>query len=137
MAWLHAVPKPPAGSKRASAEAQAPQLSRLAQMEKDGVEPQMPPIAAPHLITRLIELGITETTGMGPAPLSWREIEAWQRGTNVRLAPWEARLIRKLSVVYLSEGRKAESENCPSPWRTEVTPRERELEEARLRLVLG
>lgn len=106
-------------------------------MAKDGIAPKMPPNPAPHLINRLIEIGITETTGMGPAPLSWREIEAWQHATNVRMAPWEARLIRQLSIAYIAQGRKAESENCPAPWRTEVTRREREVEEARLRMVLG
>lgn len=106
-------------------------------MKKDGIEPQMPPHSAPHLIRRLTEIGLTETTGMGPAPLSWREIEAWQRATNVRLAPWEARLMRQLSLEYIGESRRAESENCPAPFRTEVTQREREVEEAQLRMVLG
>jgi len=106
-------------------------------MKKDGITPTMPPNPAPHLIARLTEIGITESGGMGPAPLSWREIEAWQRLTNVHIAPWEARLMRRLSLDYLTESRKAESENCPSPCRTEVTQREREVEEAKLRLVLG
>lgn len=106
-------------------------------MERDRVTPKMPPNPAPHLISRLTEIGITESGGMGPAPLSWREIEAWQRLTNVQIAPWEARLMRKLSLEYLAESRRAESENCPAPYRAEVTQREREVEEATLRMVLG
>lgn len=136
MAWLNAVPKPPEGSKRAKA-AIAPTLSRLDQMKRDKVEPAMPPNPAPHIILRLTEIGLTETNGMGPSPLSWREIEAWQRVTGVHIAPWEARLIRQLSIAYIAEGRRAESENAPAPWRAEVTQREREIEEARLRMVLG
>lgn len=137
MAWLHAVPKPPEGSRRAQTAGQARRLSRLDQMKKDGIEPRMPPNPLPHLINWLIEIGITESTGTGPKPLSWREIRAWQSNVHVRLAPWEARLLRHLSVAYIAQGRKAESENCPAPWHTEVTQREREIEEEVLRAVLG
>lgn len=137
MAWLHTTPKPPEGSKRAKHGIQAAKLSRLDQLKKDGVEPPMPPNPAPHIVERLIEIGITETTGMGPAPLSWREIAEWQRNTGVPLPPWETRLLRRLSLAYIAEGRRAESENCPPPWRTEVTQRELEAAEASLRLVLG
>jgi hypothetical protein len=114
-----------------------PTLSRMQQMKKDGIVPEMPSNPAPHIIARLTDIGITETTGMGPAPLSWREISEWQRNMGIPLAPWEARLMRQLSIAYITEGKRAESENCPPPWRSEVTAREREVEEARLRLVLG
>jgi hypothetical protein len=136
MAWLQAVPKPPEGSKRAKAVQQA-QISRIDRMTKDGITAAMPSNPMPHVITRLIEIGITESTGMGPAPLSWSEIGAWQASTGVLLAPWEAKLLRQLSIAYLSETRRAESENCPPPWRAEVSDRERDIEDARLRMVLG
>lgn len=142
MAWLQAVPKPPEGSKRATLrQAQGKrvgaELSRIDRMKKDGIDPQMPPNPMPHIITRLIEIGITESTGMGPSPLSWGEIGEWQRLTGVQLAPWETRMLRQLSIAYLAESRKAESENCPAPFRGEVTQRERELEIALLDRVLG
>lgn len=137
MAWLHATPKPPPGTKRAKFADQAEKLSRLDQMKKDGVSPQVPPNPAPHIVARLVEIGITETTGMGPAPLSWRELGEWQRITGVALAPWEARLLRQLSLSYIAEGRRAESENCPPPWQAAVTQAERDAAEASLRLVLG
>lgn len=137
MAWLHATPKPPEGSKRAKSEAQQPKLSRLDQMKKDGITAQMPPNPLPHILTRFIEMGITESNGMGPSPLSWATIEGWQRITAVDLAPWEARLLRQMSLAYIAEGRKAEAENCPPPWRAEVTPRELDIAEAKLRMVLG
>lgn len=74
---------------------------------------------------------------MGTAPLSWREINEWQTATGVALSSFEAKTIRKLSVEYVAESRRAESENCPPPWRAEVTDREREVAEAKLRMVLG
>ena len=137
MAWLHAVPKPPAGTRRAKLADHSPKISRLDQLKKDGITPQMPPNPLPHIIARLIEIGITETTGMGAAPLSWREIAEWQRNTGVPLAPWEAKLIRQLSLAYMAESRRAEEETCAPPWRSEITPKEREVAEAKLRMVLG
>ena len=136
MAWLHATPKPDPRSKRAKID-DAPKVSRVDRMKKDGVSPQMPPNPAPHISDRLVEIGLVEANGMGASPLSWREIDAWCARTGVELLPWEARLIRRLSVVYVAEGRRAESENAAPPWRAEVTPREWQLEEARLRMVLG
>ena len=137
MAWLNAVPKPPAGSKRAAMTDQGPQLTRIERMKRDKVTPKLPPNPMPHLIGHLMEIGLSEAAGMGAAPLSWLTIDVWQRITGVELSPWEARLIRKLSVEYLAEGRRAESETCPPPWRAAVTRSEREAETARLMAVLG
>lgn len=97
----------------------------------------MPPCPAPHIIARFIEIGMTEATGMGPAPLSWREIEAWRRNTGVWIAPWEARLIRKLSLSYIGQLARSESENCPPPWRAPVTEQDVKAEIGALRSVLG
>lgn len=137
MAWLNAVPKPPAGTKRAARADDLPQVSRLDRLKADKVEVAMPPNPAPHIVTRLIEIGLTEQAGMGAAPLSWGEINEWQRSTSVSLPPWEARLIRRLSTEYLAEGRKAESENSPPPWRAPVSQRELDADEERLRALLG
>lgn len=106
-------------------------------MKKERIAPQMPPNPAPHIVERLIELGITEAAGMGAAPLSWREIDAWCNRTGVDLDPWEARLLRKLSAEYLAESRRAEDETCPPPWYNGPSRREVETEAARLTMVLG
>ncbi len=76
----------------------------------------MPVNPAPHITDRLVEMGLSEAAGMGAAPLSWKEINAWCERTCVDLPPWEARLMRRLSADYLAESRKAESETCPPPW---------------------
>lgn len=90
-------------------------------MKKDGLDAQMPPNPAPHIINRLIEIGLSQPAGMGSAPLSWQEISAWSHCTGVSLPPWEARLTRRLSVDFLAESRRAEDETCPPPWQAEVT----------------
>lgn len=83
----------------------------------------MPPNPAPQITDWLIEMGLTEAAGMGAVPLSWKEINAWCAGVCLDLAPWERRLLRRLSADYLKESRDAESETCPAPWRgiTEAT----------------
>lgn len=137
LAWLQATPKPPAGSKRAKHFDQANALSRIDELKKNKVVPPMPPNPAPHMIERLIEIGLSEAAGMAAVPVSWVTIEAWQRITGTALAAWEARLIRRLSSDYLASSRLAESENCPPPWRAPVTEREIETEVQRLEMVLG
>ena len=137
MAWLNATPKPDERSKAARPEFARPRASRIERLKRDRVPVVMPPNPAPAIINRLMEMGLSEAAGMGLAPLSWREIDAWCNRTGVDLPPWEARLIRQLSVEYLAESRRAESENCPPPWRAEVTEREKEVELARLEMVLG
>ena len=137
MAWLHATPKPPEGSKRAKFEANTKRVSRLDKMKADKIMPSMPPNPAPHIIDRLVEIGLSEAAGMGVAPLSWREINEWQRATCVTLPPWEARLIRKLSTEYIAEGRRAEDDTYPSPWRAPVTQREIDTEAAGIRALMG
>lgn len=140
MAWLNTTPKPDSTikpSKRTKTAAAAPRFSRLDLLKRDKITPQMPPNPAPHIVEWLIDIGLSESHGMGQSPISWREINEWQRATSIELAPWEAKLIRTLSVAYLAEGRIAESETCPPPWRGEVSQREREVEKARLQMVLG
>lgn len=137
MAWLNATPQPDERAKAADPKFKRKRVSRQEQMKKDGIPVRMPPNPLPHLVAWFVEIGMSEAAGMGASPLSWREINEWQRATGVALSPWEARLIRRLSTEYLAESRKAESENHPAPWRAEVTKREREIEQQRLERVLG
>ncbi len=131
LAWLHATPKPPEGSKRAARATYKP-VTRLATMTGRKITPAMPPNRMPHIITRWIEIGMTAGGGMAPAALSWLEINEWQKATCVTLSPWEARTIHALSVAYIAEGRRAEEETCPPPWRAPVSAQERASEESAL-----
>jgi len=106
-------------------------------MRRQGLVPQMPPNPAPHITDRLVEIGLSEAAGMGVVPLSWPTIDAWMRVTGVALAPWEARLIRRLSADYVGMSHQAECETCPPPWRAPLTERHRAAEIENLRQVLG
>lgn len=89
------------------------------------------------MIERLTEIGITGSNGMGTVPLSWAEIAAWQTNTKVALSPWEARMIRALSVAYVNESRPAEDETYPPPWFGGVSEAGKAAEIAILDAVLG
>lgn len=136
LAWLQTVPRPPQDSKRAQAT-EPNKHTRLELMRMQGAEPQMPRNPMPQLMTWFVEIGMVENTGMGPAPLSWREIEAWQRAVGVSLDPWRARLIRQLSIEFIAEKGRAEDENCPAPWVSRASDAERRAEEKELRALLG
>lgn len=134
------MPRPDPTSQRGKAAAEAGaalRISRLDELKHRNIAPPMPPNPAPHFTAWLVEIGITEAAGMGAAPLSWREINAWCEGTCLRLQPWERRLLRTLSVEYLAESRRAESENSPAPYHTGPDQRAIETEQARLMAVLG
>lgn len=135
MAWLAATPKPPEGTKRASRQAET--VSRLETLRRKKIEPQLPPISDPYIVNRLVEIGLTGSTGMGAVPLSWGEIVAWQQATGLHLDPWEARIIRALSAAYIAEMRRAEAETCPPPWRAPLTRHEIDSDQARLEMLLG
>jgi hypothetical protein len=142
MAWLNAVPKPNENTKRAKRAKErgetVKRLSRREQLKKDGVKnPPMPPNPAPIILAHFIEVGVNETGGMAAAPISWGEIAAWASETGTPASPWEKRLLRQMSIEYLSQGRKAESENAPPPWRGEVTQEERDAEADLLDDLLG
>ena len=140
MAWLAATPKPPEGSKQAERWDKvdpAAKKSRAARMSKKAAEAAMPPNPMPHIIERFMEMGMVEAAGMGTVPLSWSTIGAWSQMTGVRLCPWEARTIRRLSVEYLAEGRRAEAMTCPPPWKAPVSTADIASERAALESVLG
>lgn len=106
-------------------------------MKLDKIPPPLPRNPAPLIIQRWRDIGPTEHGAMGVGPISWQAIADWQKSMRVQLSRWEQRMIRALSVEYLAEGHRAESENCPPPWRGKISEREREVELERLRSVLG
>lgn len=88
----------------------------------------MPGLPAPHLVGYLFEVGPTLSSGMGPAPLSFSELSAWQSQVGIELQPWEVRLLRRLSLDYLLALQKAKDPACPAPWAPEdLTEQNREV----------
>lgn len=90
--------------------------SRIVQFDNDGVDVTMPECDAMYLVSYLYEIGPTMPSGMGDAPLTHAEIESWQHNTGIPLDSWEARLIHRASLEYLSESQKATQPDAPAPW---------------------
>lgn len=106
-------------------------------MRQDGIEPEMPPQSAPHIVGYLMEVGPAEAAGMGVAPVSWQAIDAWQRRTAIVLPPWQALLLRRLSAEYVAESRRAEKPDCPPPWLRPGTAESRAAVDAKIRAFFG
>lgn len=69
-----------------------------------------------YLIDYLLEVGPTESGGLGPAPLSHQELLAWQMNMRRFLQPWEISMLRRLSMEWVAQSYAAEEPNCPAPW---------------------
>lgn len=115
LAWLNTAPRDERKVALTSRAAEEP-VSRLKQMQADGIEPMMPPVPPAPYLDWLLELGPTEAAGMGVVAVGWRTIDAWCSRTGVDLAPWEARLLRRLSGEWLAESDRARKPDCPAPW---------------------
>lgn len=53
---------------------------------------------------------------MGDGPLGYRDFAAWQEISGVDLMPWEASLLRRLSIEYAMTRHKAEEQDFPAPY---------------------
>jgi hypothetical protein len=81
--------------------------------------PDMPSAeGADYLLGYLWEVGPTLVAGMGAGPITHQELRAWQVNSGIRLQPWEARILRRLSIDYLAEMSRAEKADCPAPWQS-------------------
>lgn len=111
-AWLNTTPDKAEGDKSTT-----PEVSRSEYYKRDGDDAlQMPPCDAYYLIPYFFEIGPTVAAGMGEGAIGHLEVQAWQGNTGIDLNAWEARSLRRLSLVYLSESYKAKKPDCPAPW---------------------
>lgn len=63
----------------------------------------------------MISAGAYSNTGMGQVPLSWQDIESWQKQHGFNLNPWELSIIRRASTVYVEQSQAAVKADCPPP----------------------
>ena len=94
------------------------------------------PEEAAYLVSALMEAGPTTVAGMGEIPLTWADLMAYQHGAGQDFAPWELRLIRRLSGEYLSESIRAKAPDARAPWIKEVTAEQRSEVAQQMRDVL-
>jgi hypothetical protein len=107
-------------------------------MKKAGVEIDVPFVLTPHLVDWLMDAGPVDYAGMDRVPLLWSTIADWSAMTKIVPAPWEARLLRRLSAEWLGESRRAEKPDCPAPTADEATIQSRrKLVERKLAAMFG
>jgi hypothetical protein len=97
----------------------------------------MPPLDAVHIFEWLREIGPIQIDGNGRRPISWTEIRNWQEATFAPRNAAIARLLRAMSVAYLTESHLAEDTSRPSPWQDFLVHVDQEANERQLRAVLG
>ena len=85
---------------------------------KKVVEPkQMPdPGCYEYLVQYLLEVGPASISAGNIGPITWQEIESWQRATGVVLEREEMLAIRDCSCVYADQYIRSQKKDCPAPW---------------------
>lgn len=95
--------------------------SRLAKMRQergdDDYYPEMPPCESRYLLGYLMfDLGPSFAAGsMGPGQPEL-ELAAWQSNTGIVLSPWESRVLKRLSLEYVTYLHEYAKPDCPPPW---------------------
>ncbi len=115
MAWLGAIPRPATPPGKKPPADPPPSKSRLETMREQGIAPPDPFAEMPQIVEWLMEIGPIEASSAGRAPLSWGAINEWCIGSGADLAPWQRRLIRRLSVAFAAETQRAENPDAPHP----------------------
>lgn len=79
--------------------------------------PEMPPVdTGGYLLAYFLEVGPAMAAGMGSAAITHQELRAFQDNIGLELAPWEIRILRRLSNDYLNASYLAEKSDCRPPW---------------------
>lgn len=71
----------------------------------DAAPPELPSIARP-IWRAFLELHRTRSGGFGPGPITYAEIDAWQRTMCVRLLPWEVFALRRVDDAFIESTAK-------------------------------
>ena len=74
-----------------------------------------PELRCEYLFHYLMSAGACINTGMGLVPLSWQELESWQKQQGITLSPWELSIIRQASAVYVEQHHISTKVDCPPP----------------------
>lgn len=89
---------------------------------KDGArrtcEPdELPPLTCfEYLAEWFLSTGVFTPGGLGAAPLTWAEIEAWARSLARELSPFEAQALRRMSEEYCSMLHRVSDGDAPPPY---------------------
>lgn len=102
MVWLNTIPE-------------KQEESRLDTLQDEGKAIHLPDVTAMYLINYLFEAGPCSYTEMGMAPLSWQELESWQKQSGLELRQWELIALKSASKEYVTQSHISVKPNCPPP----------------------
>ena len=125
-AWLNATLNPPKPSRnKKSIPSDEPPTSRRQKFKADGIAHVMPdPGPAAYLLGVFFDVGPVRSEGMGPFPLGYSDLQAWQQCMGVRLSPWEVGVLRDLSRAYCGELGAAADPQVAAPGSSAETPKQ-------------
>ena len=90
----------------------------------------LPDPAVQYLIHWFVESGMMMQGGMAPAPLTWQELESFERGTAYRMTPWERGQIIAMSRAYTGGLSELKDHKAPAPYQSEATKAEQARRQA-------
>lgn len=64
----------------------------------------------------LMDIGPIQSNGMGTSPITDQHLYYWQYNMEQKLAPWECRLIKKMSQAFLHYYEKGKTPNTIAPY---------------------
>lgn len=79
------------------------------------------PGPAEYLLDIFFDVGPVLYTPMGEAPFGYDQLVAWQSCSGVQLTPWEARILRDLSLAYAGEKALAADPRAAAPGSVDET----------------
>jgi hypothetical protein len=136
LAWLQTAPVNPTEEHRnlSHKKSNTPEpTTRIQEMLNKGEQPDLPEVfGGLYLVEYLMDAGPGSVAGMGMVPITWPDLAAWQDQIGIQLAPWESKMLRRLSGEYLAQARKSEQPDCPSPAYTPLTDEVRDAVANRL-----
>ena len=92
-------------------------MSRLRRFVEDREPIEIPEIDGwQYLIGYLNEVGPTMAGAMGECPLTHGELRDWQENIGLSLAPWEVRILHRLSFDHLLQAQQSKKPECPPPF---------------------
>jgi hypothetical protein len=100
------------GSKRAGDAAVSEHMASVARqlgkpLEQVAGKPPDLPEGARLIWRAFLEMHNTRAGGFGPGPITYAEIDAWQRVMCSRLLPWEVDALRKVDDAFLQSAHEA------------------------------
>ncbi len=79
-----------------------------------------------YLLDVLFDVGPCLPSGMGPLPLGYEQLRAWQQQMGVEFTPWEARTVQRLSRAYCGELAAAANPDAAAPGSADESPEQTE-----------